>query len=168
MADAVRHRKTDQAWLTVWQHGDFKLENVVIDPRSLSVVGVIDWELAQECGLPLLDLLYLIAYNRSVNESLHITDVYLETILPWKFSSEETQILDDYQNALGFTVTDVTLCATLYMIHEIGIRFLYDLAVPEHRKRLEHLLRATASALQSVAVSQKTNSRSTTTHSEPS
>ena len=168
VADAVRHRKTDQAWLTVWQHGDFKLENVVIDPRSLSVVGVIDWELAQECGLPLLDLLYLIAYNRSVNESLHITDVYLETILPWKFSSEETQILDDYQNALGFTVTDVTLCATLYMIHEIGIRFLYDLAVPEHRKRLEHLLRATASALQSVAVSQKTNSRSTTTHSEPS
>ena len=129
----------------------FKLENVVLDPRSLAVVGVIDWELSQQRGLPLLDLLYLFAYNRSVNCSQRVSDVYLEIILPWKFSPDETPIINDYQKTLGFSISDFTLWAALYLIHDVGVRFSYDLAVPELRRRLEQLLDATYAALQTHA-----------------
>ena len=151
LAAAVRLRATEEVRLTVWQHGDFKLENVVLDPRSLAVVGVIDWELSQQRGLPLLDLLYLFAYNRSVNCSQRVSDVYLEIILPWKFSPDETPIINDYQKTLGFSISDFTLWAALYLIHDVGVRFSYDLAVPELRRRLEQLLDATYAALQTHA-----------------
>lgn len=42
-------------------HNDFKLDNVVLDPRSFSAVGVLDWDMGTR-GDPLLDLATLLSY----------------------------------------------------------------------------------------------------------
>ena len=34
----------------MWMHGDFKIENVVVDERSCRLLGVIDWERAAKAG----------------------------------------------------------------------------------------------------------------------
>ena len=147
LAETVRRRAIGRHWLAVWQHGDYKLENVILNPHSLALVGVIDWELSRIRGLPMLDMLYLIAYNRSVNSGVRISDVYRSVILPWKFSAEEIQMLDAYQASIGLVVTDPALWATLYMIHDVGVRYSFNLAWSDERERLEQLLRETAAML---------------------
>jgi len=42
-------------------HGDFRFDNVVLDPDDLSVVGVLDWEMAT-LGDPLMDVGNSLAY----------------------------------------------------------------------------------------------------------
>ena len=41
-------------------HGDTKIENFMIEPKTNKVIGVIDMELAEFPGIPLIDLFFLI------------------------------------------------------------------------------------------------------------
>ena len=151
LAELVQVRLSKQESLFVWQHGDFKLENVILHSKSLNVAGVIDWELSEEHGLPILDLLYLIAYNRSTREKMRISDVYRKAILPWKFSGEENRLLQTYEKWVGLNISDKALWATLYMVHDVGVRYTFNLTVPDERARLEQLLHETTAALASRA-----------------
>jgi hypothetical protein len=146
---AVQHRGAYRDWLAVWQHGDYKLENLILDPRSLEVVGVIDWELSRELGLPLLDILYLIVYDRNVNQMQAQENVYLTEVLPWKFAQDDELLLNEYLTALGLIVDDRTLWAAIYLIHNIGVRRHYSIANPQHFAILKKMLDETAKALDS-------------------
>ena len=53
------HIRDDVATTVI--HGDFRLDNVVLDPATLEVVGVLDWEMAT-LGDPLMDLGNSLAY----------------------------------------------------------------------------------------------------------
>src|SRR5205085_2711913 len=55
----------------VWLHGDFKVENLVVDARTSRLSGVIDWEHSEPEGLPFLDLWYLLFYNRAIRGGVH-------------------------------------------------------------------------------------------------
>ncbi len=145
----VKNRAAGIAWQTVWQHGDYKLENVILNPQTMAVVGVIDWELSAKQGLPFLDLLYLIVYNRSIRQSMRISDVYRAAILSWNFNSEEQGLLYEYQKNVGIDATDPLLWATLYLVHDVGIRFTFNIASPDEHNRLKVLLAETMTALHS-------------------
>jgi aminoglycoside phosphotransferase (APT) family kinase protein len=65
-----------EAWLTkrlpesapaTVVHGDFRLENCMLDPRTLDVVAIFDWEMST-LGDPLADLGYALAYWPSIND----------------------------------------------------------------------------------------------------
>jgi aminoglycoside phosphotransferase (APT) family kinase protein len=45
-------------------HGDFQPKNLLVDPRSLDIVAVVDWEMAH-AGLPLSDLGSVLRYSES-------------------------------------------------------------------------------------------------------
>jgi Phosphotransferase enzyme family len=47
-----------------WIHGDFWPANVIFDPATLAVTGVIDWEWAGPSEPPAHDLLYLLIHAR--------------------------------------------------------------------------------------------------------
>ena len=143
----TKNRAAGSAWQTVWQHGDYKLENVILNPQTKAVVGVIDWELSSKRGLPFLDLLYLIAYNRSIRQSVRISDVYRAAILPWNFKPEEHRLLNAYQKNIGIDATDPLLWATLYLVHDVGIRFTFNVALPDEYNRLKALLTETTASL---------------------
>lgn len=51
--------------LLVHTHGDFKRTNLLCT-KTNQVVGVVDWDLSQEAGLPFVDLLWYLSYERSL------------------------------------------------------------------------------------------------------
>ena len=147
LLELTKTRTAGVAWQTVWQHGDYKLENVILNPKTLAVVGVIDWELSSKQGFPFLDLLYLIAYNRSIRQSMRISEVYRTAILSWNFTPEETRLLNEYQKYVGISAADPLLWATLYLVHDVGVRFTFNVSLPDERARLTALLSDTTAAL---------------------
>ncbi|HEX3364650.1 MAG TPA: phosphotransferase family protein [Phenylobacterium sp.] len=42
-------------------HNDFKLDNIILDPKTADAVGIVDWDMATQ-GDPLLDLSTLLSY----------------------------------------------------------------------------------------------------------
>lgn len=150
LAVALKARWIGQKQLVVWMHGDFKLENVVIDPSSLAVAGVIDWELSTQHGLPMLDALYLLAYARRSTKGTSYENVYREMILPWQFTAHEQDLLNTYLAAIPYFARDQKMWAGLYLLHELGVRRMYDLSAPGVGEAVRSMLRDTINALSLV------------------
>ncbi|MBI3570880.1 MAG: phosphotransferase, partial [Gammaproteobacteria bacterium] len=67
--------------VTVWLHGDYKLENLIFDKETLEINGIIDWEQSRRDNLPWLDLMYLLVYNRVMMEECDFFVAYRDVIL---------------------------------------------------------------------------------------
>ena len=84
----------------VWMHGDFKIENVVVEERSFRLLGVIDWELSVPEGLPLLDLWYLLLYNRMIERGVDFLTVVRDLLPPQRWAGEDAALCAEYMRAL--------------------------------------------------------------------
>jgi hypothetical protein len=105
----------------VWQHGDYKVENVLYDQRTRSLTGVIDWELATRDGLPLLDPLYLIVYNRMIRGDNGLTALR-EVLLEQRLTAFEQACVTRYMRATGLTEAAWQPLCTVFIAHHIGHR----------------------------------------------
>lgn len=106
----------------VWMHGDFKIENLMIDPKSLEINGIIDWDLSRKVGLPFLDLLYLLAYNRVIREKKSIEQILLDYIIPAKLSRFEQTAQKEYLRALNIGIDFAELLTFMFWIYHIAYR----------------------------------------------
>lgn len=107
---------------TVWMHGDFKIENLMIDPKSLEINGIIDWDLSRETGIPFLDLLYLLAYNRVIREGKSIEQILLDYIIPDKWSRFEITAQEEYFRSLNIDIHFAKLLTFMFWIYHIAYR----------------------------------------------
>lgn len=107
---------------TVWMHGDFKIENLMIDPKNLEINGIIDWDLSKEIGLPFLDLLYLLAYNRVIREEKSIEQILLDYIIPEKWSRFERTAQEEYFRSLNIGMDFAELLMFMFWIYHIAYR----------------------------------------------
>lgn len=130
---ALRERLWGRRMPTVWTHGDYKIENVLIDRHTRAIQGVIDWDLSQPEGLPLLDLLYLIAYNRVIREGKVIADFFLGHILPKRFSPFEESIYHKYIRDMSIDVAVIDSLHIMFWIHHVAYRI-------ESSQFLEHMM----------------------------
>jgi aminoglycoside phosphotransferase (APT) family kinase protein len=64
-ASLLRERFLHQPIALVRTHGDFKITNVV-QGRSGRAVGLVDWDLSEESGLPATDLVTYLAFDRAL------------------------------------------------------------------------------------------------------
>ena len=110
---------------TVWLHGDYKLENLIFDKKTLEINGIIDWEHSRRNNLPWLDLMYLLAYNRIVSEDRDFFDVYRDVILPENHTDHEKSVIAAYARALPVTPDMKTVLTCLFFMHHIGFRYIY-------------------------------------------
>lgn len=132
---------------TVWMHGDFKIENLMINPKNLQVTGVIDWDLSQREGLPFLDLLYLIVYNRVIRKEGSVEEIVLNCILPRKFSEFEKQLCEKYLLALDLQSEIVVTLTLMFWIYHIAYRIQTRSWGDEAMQRALHLFDKTAKIL---------------------
>ncbi|MED5622029.1 phosphotransferase family protein [Ideonella sp. BN130291] len=105
----------------VYQHGDFKVENVIYEPTSCRLLSVIDWEHARRPGLPLLDLLYLLAYNRVIRGA-HWTEAIDALIVRAEWSELERRRLEQYMRAFALDASLLPALRALFLAHHIGCR----------------------------------------------
>lgn len=126
----------------VWMHGDYKIENVGIDPNSRQPVSIIDWELAAPQGLPLIDLKYLLVYNRMIRGRAAFDAVYRTVAEGAVWSSFETRLLDRYAQLLGLDEPLRQVLRVLFVVHAVGARLQYDMSDPQEHRQLTELLTA--------------------------
>ena len=87
-------------------HGDFKLDNVMLDASDVGrIVGVFDWEMSA-VGDPLIDLGILLAYWVHVSTASQLDAVASVTHHPGWFTRAE--ILEHYGGPTGLDLTNIT------------------------------------------------------------
>jgi aminoglycoside phosphotransferase (APT) family kinase protein len=115
----------------VVKHGDFSITNCLFDPRSRHLGVVVDWDFAEQCGLPLLDamrfLLHLDSHSRpaqgpSVERAFRgFPDVV--------FNPSHRDLYNDYLRALHIEDRLFVPLAVMYWVQ------LVDNHYPVHRCR---------------------------------
>lgn len=108
----------------VCMHGDYKIENILFDQENFNVSGVIDWDLAQMNGLPLLDLLYLLVYSHKLrNPGLSISRIFLEIIKNQELSGTEKKYIDNYCETLAIDSSLLQVFCILGWLYHVVYRF---------------------------------------------
>ncbi len=141
----LRSQLLGRALPLVLQHGDFKVENVIYDPRRLDLRAVIDWEHASSPGLPLLDLQYLLVYNRIISGA-HWSDALRPSIVEDQWAPEESDMLQTYVTRVGLASDLVPAMRAMFMVHHLGRR----LHIPQDtdlQNKVKALLTALLTAL---------------------
>jgi len=110
----------------VWMHGDYKVENVIVDPLSSRLVGVIDWEHTQPEGLPFIDLWYLLLYNHEIISNSHFFPAVNILAAPGRLPSDFRRASEEYGAALGIAETAWRGLAGAFIAHHIGSRVNYQ------------------------------------------
>lgn len=108
---------------TVWQHGDYKIENIFFAPGSLRLKTVIDWDLARREGLPLLDALYLLIYADNLKTKEWISTIFRERFLKENFKHVEKEAINAYMSALGIPMRYVRPLMVMFWITHIASRY---------------------------------------------
>ena len=107
--------------LIVFMHGDMKLENFVIDPQTNQVIGIIDLELAEFPGVPLIDLFYLITYNyQTVNQETFYQSY--SRLITNDLTAIESAYLEDYCSLLNINENQKKICLAFFYLHHFAKR----------------------------------------------
>jgi len=106
---------------SVINHGDAKLENFLLTPEY-RVASIIDWELSQADGFPLLDLLYLIDYNLEVKQGCEFGQAFCQ-ILDNQLSEQDSELLADYCHQFNINQDERKLLMLIFFLHHFGERF---------------------------------------------
>ena len=125
----------------VWMHGDYKIENVAMDRGARRPMGVIDWELGVRDGFPLLDLEYLLIYNRMLRTGVSFARACQEFDSGRAGTGLELELQERYVEAVGIDPELRPVLRALLILHAAGERLHFDLEDPRERAQLVQLLR---------------------------
>ena len=134
----LRERLMGATLPVVWIHGDYKLENLIIDEGTRQVHAVIDWELGAPLGLPLTDLYYLLCYRRVTSGDVDdVLDCVAPQLVAQDWTESEKAMLAKYLKLLDLDAGFTALAVSCYVLQHIGLRYRYD---AQARDRLESVL----------------------------
>jgi hypothetical protein len=83
-----------------WFHGDLDFANLLFAPGD-RVSGILDFELFDDRGLPLLDLMVFLSRRAMRGAKLPFGTLFMRTILPRALPPFEARLLDDEMCAAG-------------------------------------------------------------------
>ena len=126
--------------VTVWLHGDYKLENLIFDKKTLEINGIIDWEHSRRDNLSWLDLMYLLVYNRIMTEEVDFFGAYRDLILDEKLTNHESKVIASYSQALPVTPVLKSVLSCLFLMHHIGFRYIYIMRREGDRRNIFNAL----------------------------
>ena len=88
--DALAGRRVAVGWV----HGDFVPGNVLVDPGSARITGIVDWELAHPADLPLVDIATVLLAARMQSRRHELGRVVCDFLGGGGWSAHEHAILD--------------------------------------------------------------------------
>ena len=102
----------------VIQHGDFKQSNFLVAENNVEIItGLIDWDMASIPGLPLLDLLTLLFYQKEGSATYYYEGVWEIVNNP---NDTESKLIDEYCSLLGITSNSkkmLGVCAIIWIVN---------------------------------------------------
>jgi hypothetical protein len=108
----------------VWGHGDFGYGNIIVNPRTAELKGVIDWDTAREVELAGIDLLNLQVQKHRIEEKVCLAKA-LEKVAASLGRQDESRQMLAYRNRFlitrSQTVELITLCALRFV--QRGMRY---------------------------------------------
>jgi SAM-dependent methyltransferase len=97
----------------VCSHGDFWPGNLLTDSGGDRLTGIVDWEFADQEGMPLLDLLQLLLYTKGLFSGKGFTRSLVDRLLARRFADDERPFIEDYCHKLG--ISDRLLWPLVFM-----------------------------------------------------
>lgn len=91
----LRSAWLDQSVRVGWIHGDYWPENVLLDPDTGRVTGIVDWDRAAGDEPPLHDLLHLLLYTRKLVRRCQLGEIVAELLARPRWEPLEERILHD-------------------------------------------------------------------------
>jgi aminoglycoside phosphotransferase (APT) family kinase protein len=83
----------DQSVALSWIHGDYWPANVLVADDGQTITGIIDWDLAEPAGLPLLDIMHLIVTMRMMERRQEMGVVVSALLRDQDWTPEEEALL---------------------------------------------------------------------------
>jgi aminoglycoside phosphotransferase (APT) family kinase protein len=81
-------------------HGDFAPRNILVTPDGAALTGIVDWELAAQDDLPLLDLLLLLLWVRMVVHRCELGNIVRALLAGAEWTRHEQALVDAAEVAL--------------------------------------------------------------------
>lgn len=122
----VEERVGGREFPVVWKHGDFKIENMIFGEERMDLRGVIDWEHSVRDGLPLLDVLYLLTYNRALSGGGDLLPALRSLVLDGP-SAFEARMLAAYAARVPLEPDYRRVLIAMFFVHHAGVRYKYIL-----------------------------------------
>jgi aminoglycoside phosphotransferase (APT) family kinase protein len=78
-----------------WTHGDFWPGNLLVQPSSGAIGGIVDWDRASADQIPLHDLLHLLAYTRKLQQRSELGEEIVSYLLPAAFDKYARSLIKE-------------------------------------------------------------------------
>ena len=93
-------------------HGDYRLDNVILDPETWQARAVLDWEMST-LGDPLADLALMLVYWSEPSDTLRHVVPIAENLTEADGFWGRQRIIDRYASASGSTLDHLDACTAL-------------------------------------------------------
>lgn len=105
---------------SVLVHGDLKIENFVFN-ENYAITKIIDWELGDTNGFPLIDLIYLIIYNMKIVDNINFYSAYLR-ILNNDLREPYLTMISEYARAINLSHEQILFLKCVFILHHYAYR----------------------------------------------
>lgn len=119
----IKKKVVGRHFKMVWTHGDYNIENTLFDTKTWHLQGVIDWDLAQKEGLPLLDILYLLLYKSSLVTKKTIAETFKERFIKRNFAYPEKELIHKYLSLITISEEFLEPLFIMFWINHIVKRY---------------------------------------------
>jgi ubiquinone/menaquinone biosynthesis C-methylase UbiE len=111
---------------TVTAHGDFSLQNLIFNPQSCQLTGVVDWDLADTRGWPGRDLLHLFVAREYETRGCTFNEAVLTVLKRIRDNPGiERDLFNSYFAALRPEPEQVVWAVQRYMLRNIYDKYEY-------------------------------------------
>jgi len=122
IVDFVQDRLLGRELPLVFSHGDFQADNILVNPDNCSIQGLIDWDLAGDAALPLLDLLYLFLYTEEMTGQGDFKYIFLRQFCPLHLNNDVMASFEQYRTALGIASDQTLPLIIFFWLHHVAFR----------------------------------------------
>lgn len=110
LAASIADVPTDSPWSLV--HGDYRLDNVILDPSLGAITAVLDWEMAA-LGDPVADLAVALVYWTQADDGLRRRVPVAQSVTTGPGFWTREQVVEEYVAVTGRDVGHLDLCIVL-------------------------------------------------------
>jgi O-antigen/teichoic acid export membrane protein/Ser/Thr protein kinase RdoA (MazF antagonist) len=99
-----------------WTHGDYVPGNVLVDPATATVSGIVDWELAGAPNLPAIDLVQLVLATRALTRRREYGEIVTDALAA-VWTEEEQAVLARATEVLPDALSPSVLVLLAWLRH---------------------------------------------------